>query len=56
MGILFFIKTFSDQGTLPLPGLQLTCVCQERGDDPALQVAQEARRVPTARLHAVLTQ
>jgi hypothetical protein len=42
------------QGTLPLPGLPPAGVCQEGGDDPPLQVAQEARRVAPARIHALL--
>lgn len=41
------------KGALPLPGLQLEGVCEEGGDDPALQVAQEEGRVVAARLHEV---
>jgi len=42
------------QGAFPLSGLQLEGVREKGGDDPALQVAQEARRVFAARLHALL--
>lgn len=44
---------FFFQGAFPLPRLQLARVHKKGGDDPALQVAQEARRVPPARLHAL---
>ena len=42
------------QGALPLPGVQFACVREEGGDDPPLQVAQEAGRLAAARLHALL--
>ena len=44
----------SFQGAFPLSGVQLARVREERGDDPTLQVAQEAGRLSSARLHAVL--
>ena len=51
---LFLIHKNRPQGTFPLFGLPSACVCEERGNDPSLQVAQEAGRVAAARIHEVL--